>query len=107
MRKPADIVIAQSRSAGARSEHVSGHRLPLCRDGGPDTSNHDEEDKACWLPGHCVIPAGRKIDSLIDGRPAGILLILGAAATPTLRGFCAQPPRQPCAHPVSINADWC
>jgi hypothetical protein len=34
-----------------------------------------------------VLPAGRKIDSSIDGRPAGIRLISRAAATPTLRAY--------------------
>jgi hypothetical protein len=34
-----------------------------------------------------LIPAGRKIDSSINGRPAGILLISRAAGTPTLRAY--------------------
>jgi hypothetical protein len=34
-----------------------------------------------------IIPAARKIDPLIDGRAAGILLIPRAAATPTLRAY--------------------
>jgi hypothetical protein len=38
------------------------------------------------LPG-LVIPADQNIDSLDDGRPAGISLISRAAATPTLRAY--------------------
>ena len=34
-----------------------------------------------------VIPAGLKIDSRSSGRPAGMLLISRAAATPTLRAY--------------------
>jgi hypothetical protein len=67
-----------------------------------------------------LIPAGRKIDSLADGRPAGILLILRAAATPTLRAyqfivnadwyhfidFARSRHTNPTRIPVIVNADW-
>jgi hypothetical protein len=38
-----------------------------------------------------VIPAARKTDSLFEWRAAGIVLILRAAATPTLRAYQSAP----------------
>ena len=37
--------------------------------------------------GVTLIPAGRTFDSRLSGRPAGIILISRAAATPTLRAY--------------------
>jgi hypothetical protein len=41
----------------------------------------------CVILQSCLIPAARMIDSSVDRRAAGILLISRAAATPTLRAY--------------------